>query len=349
MKLALATAAVVLALWPLAPAGEVATLSYDSQQAQFRTRSEIVQVYATASGRNGAAVTDLRGDEFEVYEDGKRRDIAVFSALVQPLSVAIILDHSGSTAQEFAQVIQAAGSFIGRLFKEDRARVDTLGWDCVPFTADRATMIAGLQRDLPRDPGSPIWSATDRAMAALSTEPGRRVILLLSDGIDNQPELLDIPPARGKPLATPAPHGCTPADFSKLVILKDVMDRAERDEVMVYAVAVPSADPGNGGVAFNSGSTVSGTPMSTAPPLMERDPHQDLHKLTKRSGGSVQQLTNYSELAAAFKVIADELHLQDLLGFVPTAHDGRRHDITVKVTRPGVSVRARETYIAQTK
>src|SRR5262249_12437341 len=107
-----------------------------SQGAQFHSRSDLVEVYATAIGRNGAGVHDLRGDEFELYEDSKRRDISVFSTMVQPLSVALVLDHSGSTDSEFAQVVQAAGDFVGRLFKEDRASIGTLAWDCAGFTSD---------------------------------------------------------------------------------------------------------------------------------------------------------------------------------------------------------------------
>ena len=132
--------------------------------------------------------------------------------------------------------------------------------------------------------------------------------------------------------------------------LKEVTDRAERESVMVYAVAVPSRDPG-GGVAFGGGSSMGGaygSPPAGAP-LLERSPRADLAKLTKRSGGSVQQLTDYSQLNAAFKVIADELHLQYLLGFVPSKFDGKRHDITVRVKRPGVTVRAREAYIAESR
>jgi VWFA-related protein len=337
-------AAVVISVWP--------------QQPQFRTRSDIVEVYTTVTAKDGAKVTDLRGDEFELFEDGKPRDIAVFSALVQPLSVAIILDHSGSTTSEFSQVLQAAGVFIGRLFKEDRARIDTLGWDCAPFTGERAKLIDTLQKPMPADPGSPIWSATDRAMAALVPESGRRVILLLSDGIDNQRDMLDVPARSGRAGAPPVPqktptkpptHDCVRADTSKLVILPDVIDRAERESVMVYAVAVPSRDPG-GGVAIGGASSIgaSGPPL-TGPPLIERDPHADLTKLAKRSGGSVQQLSNYEQLTAAFKVIADELHLQYLIGFVPSKFDGKRHDITVRVKRPGVVVRARESYFGQAR
>ena len=336
--------AIVVLVWPHAmPMAARAGTERRPQKPQFRASSDIVEVYATATGRNGAGVTDLRGDEFELFEDGKRRDITVFSAAVQPLSVAIVLDHSGSTNSEFAQVLQAAGAFVGRLFKEDRARVDTLAWDCVPFTGDRMTLVRALQNPLPRDPGSPVWSATDRAIAALGPEPGRRVILLMSDGSDNQSDMLNQRVSSGRS-PDQAAHGCVRADTTKLMRLSEVIDRAERETVMVYAVAVPE-----GGVALGAPSSGGDTWASPVypPPLLERNAVSDLAKLANRSGGSVQRLTSYSQLDAALKKIADELHLQYLLGFVPSQFDGKRHDITVRVKRAGVSVRAREAYIAQ--
>jgi VWFA-related protein len=316
-----------------------------AQAGQFHSRSDLVEVYATAIGRNGAGVHDLRGDEFELYEDGKRRDISVFSTMVQPLSVSLVLDHSGSTDSEFSQVVQAAGDFIGRLFKEDRASVGTLAWDCAKFTSDRNALVDTLQRPLPKDFGSPIWSATDRAMGSLADETGRHVIVLLSDGADNQEEILGQPP---QPRATrEAAEACKRADISVLRSLKDVMDRAERDTVMVYAVRVEGHDPSAGGVAIGAPSGgVGPTPLN--PPLLQHDPGDNLSKLAKRSGGSVHELSDYSQLKAAFKVIADELHLQYLLGFVPKV-DGKRHDISVRVTRPGVTIRARESYRALSK
>jgi len=348
----IAVAVIALGLLPAAPMADLAVSGRGPQSPQFRATSDLVQVYATVTGRGGAGVHDLRGDEFELFVDGKRQEIAVFSALVQPLSVAIVLDHSGSTNAEFAQVLQAAGAFIGRLFKEDRTRIDTLGWNCAPFTNDRATLVAALQKPLPRDPGSPIWSATDRAMSALLPEAGRRVVLLLSDGADNQEEMINQPgggrsgPPAGRSSAPPA-HGCVRADTSNLTLLRDVTNRAERESVMVYAVAVPETDPISG--AGPGGASSAGDawgPAGFAPRLLDRRAQADLAKLATRSGGSLQRLTNYSQLDAAFKVIADELHLQYLLGFVPSTFDGKRHEITVRVKRPGVSVRAREAFIA---
>jgi hypothetical protein len=90
---------------------------------------------------------------------------------------------------------------------------------------------------------------------------------------------------------------------------------------MVYTVSVEAPGTGNGG--------------ST-----------NLKQLAKQSGAAYQRLGDYSELKSAFRSIGDELHLQYLLGFVPSVFDGKHHDIEVKSKRSGVTVQARKGYVA---
>ena len=82
---------------------------------QFRSSADTVEVHATVKLKNGAIAHDLTKDDFELLEDGKPREITVFSRSIQPLSVAMVLDHSGSTAMEFANVRMAAQEFIAHL------------------------------------------------------------------------------------------------------------------------------------------------------------------------------------------------------------------------------------------
>ncbi len=328
----------VVVSWTLALA--TAALAQAPQPPQFRGSSNLVEVYVTATSRDGRGVHDLRGDEFEIYEDGQRRDVAVFSAMVQPVSVALVLDHSGSTAAQFAKVRQASEAFLERLFEDDRAALSTLWWDCVAFTNDRRLLAAALRGQFPRDAGSPIWSGVTRAMSALASERGRRVILVLSDGNDNQPVLI---PRAPSPSARDR-SGCVPADVRTPVTLTNVMDRAERDTVMIYTVAVPSSETAATAVVGDGAPKPMATLGSNLPPRGTTG-YADLTRLARRSGGSSHELTDYSQLQAVFKHIADEVHLQYLLGFVPGHVDGKRHEIRVKVKRDGVTIRARESYI----
>jgi Ca-activated chloride channel family protein len=238
---------------------------------------------------------------------------------MQPVSVAFVLDNSGSVGPEFGNVTLAARDFLGYLVRDDRASISTLMWDCQPLTDDVRTLTTVLRMDLPLDWGSPVWSATSRAMTALSAERTRRAVLLFSDGEDTgvgAPNLtLGSPPAH-RPFSP-----CRFAWKERSGGLREVRDHAERDSVMVYAVSV--AGPGGTG----SGD-------------------DDLQRLAQDTGGERYRLGAYTDLRAAFRRIAEELHLQYQLGFSPQTFDGKRHEIEVKVKRPGVTVRARKSYVA---
>lgn len=288
---------------------------------QFRAQADIVEVHATVKLRNGTIAHDLTRDDFELLEDGKPREITVFSRSVQPLSVAMVLDHSGSTDPEFENVMTAAQEFVGHLLRDDRSSISTLTWDCQPFTNDQRALMTVLQMNLPRDFGSPIWAATDRAMTWLAPEGGRRIILLLSDGQDNQLMLR----LAGVPTGPPPPvlsgglrSPCEFAGPREFRTAKDVVARAEREAIMVYTVSVGA---GSG----------------------------DLGRLSRQTGASYQELGKYSELKDAFRSIVDELHLQYVLGFVPSFFDGKLHKIEVRTKRSGVTVQARKGYLATVK
>jgi Ca-activated chloride channel family protein len=337
------TTRLAAAVAPVVAAATLAVSTGSASQQAIRSRSEIVEVYATVTARSGAGVHDLRPDEFELFEDGERRDIAVFSTSVQPLAVAIVLDHSGSTDRQFEVVLAAARDFMSRLFRDDRASLGTLTADCLPFTLNPRMLAAAVPATLPRDYGSPVWAATDRAMSSLSAQPGRRVVLLFSDGGDNQEVLLG--------QAAPPPErrnagACRPADSTSLIRHGEVVERAERESVMIYVVGVDSPTAWTPGSDDPFAMGGAGATRTLTGPRPEAAP-ANLAKLANRTGGSLHELRDYGEVQAAFKRIVDELHLQYLLGFVPTHSDGKRHQIDVRVTRPGVSVRAREAYVAR--
>lgn len=284
---------------------------------QFRSRSDTVEVHATVKLKNGTVARDLTKDDFELFEDGKPREISVFSRSIQPLSVALVLDHSGSTAMQFADVTSAAQEFIGHLLRGDRASISSLVWDCHPFSDNMRSLMTLLEMRLPSDYGSPIWAATDRAMSSLAGEGGRHVILLLSDGQDNQPQQPSALAAMAPPMELLS-GPCAFAGPMEYRSAKDVINRAERDAIMVYTVSVGD---GTG----------------------------ELNTIAKQTGASYQKLSEYNELKGAFRSIADELHLQYLLGFSPTFTDGKMHKIEVKVKRSGVTVQARKGYVAERK
>jgi Ca-activated chloride channel family protein len=68
--------------------------------------------------------------------------------------------------------------------------------------------------------------------------------------------------------------------------------------------------------------------------------------LADRTGGAHFEVPESGDLAATFTRVAEELRHQYLLGFIPDALDGRTHRLYVSMTRPGLTVRAKKSYIA---
>ncbi len=106
-----------------------------------------------------------------------------------------------------------------------------------------------------------------------------------------------------------------------------VLGRAQAEEVMVYAIGLQGED------------VVNGRRVRTRP-------DRSLKKLAEETGGGYFELSKADDLMPTFTRVALELHSQYLLGFAPEAHDGRTHKLEVRVTRPGMTVRARKSYVA---
>lgn len=274
----------------------------------FRTTAEMVAIYATVLDHDGHLVSGLQASDFAILDNGQLRDVVAFSNETQPTTVSLLLDRSGSTNLKDRDIRDAARVFVGDLLPEDRASVSTLSWDCEPLTTDHARLIRAIDHDLRGDHGSPIWRALDRLMTRLDQELGRRAVLILSDGMDTSN-------------GAPDPGSTPPCQWAKMlddVSPEQVIAHARQEGMLIYAVVVPT--PGSDDTK--------------------------LRQIVKSSGGESYVMKPKSDLTAAFRAIADELHHQYLLGFVPAVFDDEIHSLDVKVKTPGMTVRARKSYIA---
>jgi hypothetical protein len=68
--------------------------------------------------------------------------------------------------------------------------------------------------------------------------------------------------------------------------------------------------------------------------------------LSHESGGGYFELDPSQDLGAVFARVADELHRQYLVGFPPPETDGALHQLDVRVRGPGMTPRARRSYLA---
>ena len=106
-----------------------------------------------------------------------------------------------------------------------------------------------------------------------------------------------------------------------------VIDRARAEDVMVYAIGLESN-------YFNGQR------------MVRSKPDRGLRKIADETGGGYFELEKTADLAPTFTRVAEELHSQYVLGFTPTSLDGRVHKLSVKVKQPGMTARARRSYLA---
>ncbi len=187
------------------------------QQPAFKTGVQTVAIYATVRDAGGRSVPDLTKDDFEILDNGQPVEITAFSSGRQPLTVALLLDMSGSMNPSVLRVRESTRRFIDALLPEDRVRICTFGDEIALspiLTNDKAVLTRIVSEELWPGGGTPLWNAVFAGMQSLAEEPGRRVVLALTDGADGG----SLPGWKGR--------------------FRDVRDRATREGFMLYMVGM---------------------------------------------------------------------------------------------------------------
>lgn len=308
----------------IAAAAALGTSLVAQQQPPFKSGIRTVAVYATVTDASGRLVTDLTRDDFEIFEDNKPRPLTLFSSDIQPITVVIMLDRSGSLKWGFQLVQAATEEFIRRMLPADKARIGSFAQrvqiDPPEFTSDQEELIRVVRSELQPEGPTPLWNAVAASMTALAQTDGRRVVLVFTDGHDN-------------------PMNMRPTNSNVM----EVMTRGQREDVMIYAIGLESRTrPGSGAGAPRApmGGFGGGNPLG-----VER-PDPGLPMIAAETGGGYFELRRADDLASTFTRVAEELHKQYALGFEPAKLDGKAHKLKVRVKKSGMNVRARERYVA---
>jgi Ca-activated chloride channel family protein len=214
----------------------------------------------------------------------------------------------------------ATAQLFARLGAEDVTRLGTFGHEVTispAFTHDANELRAALPDAIAPDAPTPLWRAIDKAMDAFGGAADQRpVILVLSDGKDTGQMSF-----RERPISQ-----------------AEVIDRARREDVMIYAVGMRSrgARPMMPGIGRGGLQAM----------MMADMPDPGLARVAEETGGGYTEIRFGQDLGAAFAAVADELHSQYLLGFAPPKRDGKTHSIDVRMTAGGLKPRARKSYVA---
>jgi Ca-activated chloride channel family protein len=299
-------------------AGALAGQAGSQQAPVFRSTGDTVPVFVTVTDKTDRIVTTLTRDDFQVLDNGRVQPLTLFDNTPQPIRIIVMLEVSGSMAGNLRLLQGACEQLFARLRPDDLARVGAFGKEITispTFTREAAALRAAVPVEISPDAPTPLWKALDEAMRAFAGVEGRHVVLVLSDGKDGAPRKFG----------------------ERFVGELEIVDRAQRQEVMIYAVGLrsrgaPGRMPAPGG---NLGA------------MLAADlPDPSLGTVALATGGGYFEIRPRDDLGAAFARVADELHSQYLMGFSPPVRDGKQHKIEVRVSGSGLEPRARKNYHA---
>jgi Ca-activated chloride channel family protein len=286
-----------------------------AQIARFASRADLVVLSATAVDDHGRPVTNLKREEFRVYEDGRQQKIQHFSfGRESTLKVLFLVDASGSMTGKLkiTSARMALRHLLAALGPEDEAALaafDHKYWGVVAFTRDRAAIEKAFTEIEPFS-STALHDALDRAAADLATHgEGRKAVVVLTDGVDTA--------SQKRP--------------------EDVMARSKALDVPIYAMTVlsPLDDPASD--HFSPGQN----------PAPGRQGIEILKRYAALSGGAAFTVSDFPGLQQAASSIVGELKHQYRLGYDPPAGPAHFRRIAVATTRKGVVVKTRNGYVPE--
>ncbi len=177
--------------WLLAVSLGLLPIVWAQDEPLLRVNVRLVRVLATVKTAAGALVGTLEKDEFTILDNGAPQKIAIFERRTeQPLSVALLVDNSGSTAKDLKYETDSVSRFVRMLFGEGNARdsvaLYSFNYQVVKqnhFTRNASSLEHSL-KGLRGEAGTSLYDAIYLAAGELEQREGRRVMVIVTDGGD---------------------------------------------------------------------------------------------------------------------------------------------------------------------
>lgn len=282
-----------------------------------RTETDLTNLLFTATDKNNRYLTMLQQGDIRLLEDGVPQTLFTFQRETdRPLSIAFLIDVSGSEEQTLPDEKAAARTFIDNVIRSNKDQAAIIPFEGYahleqPLTRDvisiyraleavevafpsymgKAPPIGGIVSGPgtiapPREGSTAIWDSiavTCKEVLARSVGQRRRAIILLTDGFDTSSRLMR----------------------------SEAVDRAILFETVIYAIGI--GDKKQDGVDKNA-----------------------LRDLAERTGGRAFFPKKQDDMKAAFAEIEQELRSQYLLAYSSTnkSRDGSFRKMSIEVTNP---------------
>ena len=301
----------VLAMWG-SNAAATAGVAQD-RRPTFRASTDLVTVAATVRTRRGRPVVNLKPSDFQLLDSGKPRNITDFKSEPAPVSVALLVDFSGSMeVGERRGAARDAASHIVNFLKPDIDQAGLYVFDqklhevqaIAPAPGGVLAQLESMSRPFGATSLFDAIAETGRVLAGTGGQ--RRAVIALTDGADNASRL-------------------TASEVSGI---------ASSIDVPVYIVVIVSPLDRDGQATIDD------------PRLIDKPLEGPLADLARWTGGEIYVGVGPSQSLNAARQIVSELRQHYLIAFEPDGRPGW-HPIELRTRDEDHIVRARSGYIVQ--
>jgi VWFA-related protein len=336
------------------PANDVAAAGPEEVESGdiVRVDTALVSVPVSVVDRQGHFIPNLKKEDFSVFENGVEQSIAYFEPADKPFTVALVLDTSASTHFHLWEIKEAAIAFASQLRPQDRVLVVSFNDQVLLLTEatnDLNVVTTVIQTYATTGSSTRLYDAVDLVIKErLNKIKGRKAIVLFTDGVDTS---------------------------SYQATYEGTLREAEELDALIYPIQYDTSDyrqamQGAGNVTVVSRTSSWPFPGRSSSQVIYSGPANGgiqmpgtsqadydradkyLHALADKTGARLYQANDPSQLAKAFSGIAEELRRQYSLGYYPqnstepsADQSGDRRHIRVRVHRPNLAVRARDSYV----
>jgi Ca-activated chloride channel homolog len=315
----------------------------------LKVETSLVTVPVSVLDRQGRFISNLKQDDFHIFENGVEQSIAYFEPAEKPFTVALLLDTSASTHFHLDEIREAAIAFAKQLRPQDRVLIVSFNDEVLLLTEatnDLKLVETVIEENAYTGSSTRLYDAVDLTIKErMNKIKGRKAIVLFTDGVDTS---------------------------SQQATYQSTLSEVDELDALIYPIQYDTSDylnamQGNGtvtvttttrglfgigtstqtyNVPMNNGNNGIAIPGASKADYARADRY--LHALADKTGGRLYQANDTKQLTDAFSRIAEELRRQYSLGYYPKTDaaegaDGRRQ-IRVKVKQSNLAVKARDSY-----
>ncbi len=297
----------------------------------IKVETDLVIVPFRVTDKKGLPVADLKQSEVKIFENGEERELAYFSDVDQPFTVALVLDMSYSSVFKLKDIQDAAKKFVAQLRPADRVMVISFAEKPIVLceaTGDRRILNIAVEGARIAS-GTGLYLTLDMVLnQKLKDISGRKAVVLLSDGVDTT-SVFETAESVGKDIVE--------SDALIFPIKYNTYDDVQKNRRTTAPIQYDEDDrPYTADTGPGKGERVEDYAAAK----------EFLRMVAQDTGGRLYNVTSTTNLDEAFANIANELRKIYSLGYYPNSEreSGASFDIKVRVYRPGLNIRTKEKF-----